>query len=126
MACARWPTAEPRRRPRTGELGLEPAVALQVLQRAILEQSPSLDAEVRVTAERVRAAPDEPGPAVFLCHSSYDKEYVRRLERRLRKSGMRTWLDERDLLPGSEWDPAIRDAPRGGRRRRVPIQRLGQ
>ena len=52
------------------------------------------------------------GPLVFLCHSSSDKKYVRRLDRRLRGDKIRTWLDERELLPGQEWDPAIRQAVR--------------
>jgi hypothetical protein len=56
--------------------------------------------------------PSRREPVVFLCHSSNDKEYVRGLERRLRKDGIGTWLDERDLLPGREWDPAIREAIR--------------
>ena len=49
---------------------------------------------------------------VFLCHSSGDKPGVRKLERRLRKDGIPTWLDERELLPGQEWDLAIREAVR--------------
>ena len=58
------------------------------------------------------AKPSAPGPAVFLCHSSNDKLAVRRLERRLRGDGYATWLDERDLLPGQEWDLEIRRAVR--------------
>jgi hypothetical protein len=49
-------------------------------------------------------------PTVFLCHASEDKQYVRVLDRRLRNDGIGTWLDERDLLPGREWDTAIRQA----------------
>ena len=51
-------------------------------------------------------------PLAFLCHSSHDKRYIRDLDRRLRKDQISTWLDERDLLPGQEWDPAIRRAVR--------------
>jgi TIR domain len=47
---------------------------------------------------------------VFLCHSSNDKERVRRLERRLRNDGYTTWLDEHELLPGQDWDREIRRA----------------
>jgi TIR domain/NB-ARC domain len=49
---------------------------------------------------------------VFLCHSSGDKAAVRRLDRRLRTDGIDTWLDERALLPGQEWEPTIREAVR--------------
>ena len=52
------------------------------------------------------------GPLAFLCHASEDKPYVRRLEARLRSDGIRTWLDERDLMPGQEWERAIRAAVR--------------
>jgi hypothetical protein len=62
-------------------------------------------------------APSEPAAmptarplTVFLCHSSGDKEAVRRLERRLRNDGYTTWLDERELLPGQDWDRQIRRA----------------
>jgi hypothetical protein len=51
-------------------------------------------------------------PLAFLCHASDDKVYVRRLERRMRRDGIRTWLDERELLPGREWNPAIEEAVR--------------
>ena len=52
------------------------------------------------------------GPLAFLCHASEDKPYVRRLKARLRSDGIRTWLDERDLMPGQEWERAIRAAVR--------------
>lgn len=49
---------------------------------------------------------------VFLCHSSQDKEIVRELHQRLRQDGFDPWLDEEDLLPGQDWDWAIRKAIR--------------
>lgn len=49
---------------------------------------------------------------VFLCHSSTDKATVRNLYRRLDEDGVAPWLDEEDLLPGEEWDHAIRRAVR--------------
>jgi len=63
------------------------------------------------TSGAVQEAPQRE-PCVFLCHTSKDKEYIRRLDRRLREDAIKTWLDERDLLPGQEWDPAIQEAVR--------------
>jgi TIR domain/Trypsin-like peptidase domain len=47
---------------------------------------------------------------VFLCHSSYDKPPVRQLHQRLQSDGFRAWFDEKDLLPGQDWDLEIRKA----------------
>jgi len=49
---------------------------------------------------------------VFLCHSSSDKPAVRQLYDRLVKDGFMPWLDEEDIHPGKEWQPAIREAIR--------------
>src|SRR5215831_948307 len=49
---------------------------------------------------------------VFLCHSSGDKEFVRDLYRRLRIDGFKPWLDEKDLIPGQEWQEEIPAAVR--------------
>ncbi len=60
----------------------------------------------------VRASLERRLPSVFLCHSSDDKILVRRLDGRLRRDGIRTWLDERDLIAGQQWEDAIRQAVR--------------
>jgi len=39
-------------------------------------------------------------PTVFMCHSSADKPFVRRLTRRLTNSGVSLWLDEAELKVG--------------------------
>jgi hypothetical protein len=50
---------------------------------------------------------------VFFCHSSNDKAAVRDLYDRFRHvSGIDAWLDEKNLLPGSDWDLEIRKAVR--------------
>ena len=56
----------------------------------------------------------EPPPrlAVFLCHATQDKEEVRSLAQRLRKSGFDPWLDEERLLPGQQWELEITRALR--------------
>jgi serine/threonine protein kinase len=46
-------------------------------------------------------------PRVFLCHSSSDKPAVRRLYQQLRAVNVRSWLDERDILPGQDWELEI-------------------
>ena len=49
---------------------------------------------------------------IFLCHSSGDKEAVRKLYQRLLADRFNPWLDEQDLLPGQEWDLEIARAVR--------------
>jgi hypothetical protein len=48
----------------------------------------------------------------FLCHSSSDKPSVRALRRRLLDDKIQPWFDEEDILPGQDWDLAIRKAIR--------------
>ncbi|HEV2991764.1 MAG TPA: toll/interleukin-1 receptor domain-containing protein [Candidatus Angelobacter sp.] len=47
---------------------------------------------------------------VFLCHSSADKPVVRNLWEKLKADGFAPWLDEKELLPGQQWELAIRKA----------------
>jgi TIR domain/Trypsin-like peptidase domain len=49
---------------------------------------------------------------VCLCHSSGDKECVRKLYHRLTADGVRCWFDEEDLLPGQDWEFEIGKAIR--------------
>ncbi len=49
---------------------------------------------------------------IFLCHSSGDKPAVRDLYERLRADGFEPWLDEKDLLPGYDWELEITKAVR--------------
>ncbi len=55
------------------------------------------------------------GTTVFLCHASEDKPAVRDLYSRLRRDGIRPWLDEEELLPGQDWEPEIKKAVRSCR-----------
>jgi hypothetical protein len=47
---------------------------------------------------------------VFLCHSKRDKAVVRKLYRRLELHGVEAWFDEESLLPGEDWELAIKKA----------------
>jgi hypothetical protein len=63
----------------------------------------------------IDAAPAPKAPrsvSVFLCHSSQDKPLVRELHAQLKQDGFAPWLDSEDILPGEEWEAAIRHAVR--------------
>lgn len=47
---------------------------------------------------------------VFLCHSSGDKELVRQLNKKLKSHGIKTWLDEDDIIGGMVWEEEIAKA----------------
>jgi hypothetical protein len=48
---------------------------------------------------------------VFLCHSSQDKSFIRKLYQKLCAiEGLDPWLDENKLLPGDDWNYEIRKA----------------
>lgn len=76
-------------------------------------RSPSVGAIVnRILGVRKEGASKRP-LRVFLCHSSSDKEIVRRLYARLCGNGIDAWLDEEKLLPGQKWEVEIPKAVRG-------------
>jgi hypothetical protein len=108
----------------------EPLVAAPITTRGKADQSTvgngaSRDDQIEPWAETsrfhpkpIRAGQTEEAidsfesPLVFLCHSSGDKEQVRRLYQRLKSDGARCWFDEEDLLPGQKWEYEIRRAIR--------------
>lgn len=49
---------------------------------------------------------------VFLCHSSGDKPTVRGIYRLLIQHGFAPWLDEKDIIPGQDWQATISEAVR--------------
>ena len=49
---------------------------------------------------------------IFLCHSAMDKAVVRKLYGCLKDDGFEPWLDEKDLLPGQDWQEIIPAAVR--------------
>ncbi len=46
---------------------------------------------------------------VFLCHNSEDKQAVREIAQRLVKAGIKPWLDEEQIRPGTTWQKALGD-----------------
>src|SRR5713226_3801338 len=49
-------------------------------------------------------------PYVFLSYTTRDRERVLALADRLEASGIRVWMDRRDIVGGSSWDASIVDA----------------
>jgi hypothetical protein len=48
--------------------------------------------------------------SVFLSYNRADKSAVAFIARRLQEKGIRTWLDQWNLIPGEPWYPAIEEA----------------
>lgn len=46
---------------------------------------------------------------VFICYHSQDKEDIRKMNERLKKSGINTWFDEEQLPPGSLWQQMLEE-----------------
>jgi hypothetical protein len=46
---------------------------------------------------------------VFLCHNGEDKPAVREMAQRLVQSGIKPWLDEEQIRPGTSWQKALGD-----------------
>jgi hypothetical protein len=44
---------------------------------------------------------------VYLCHNSEDKPAVREIARRLVEQGIKPWLDEEQIRPGTSWQSAL-------------------
>jgi hypothetical protein len=51
-------------------------------------------------------------PKVFLCHSSKDKEAVRKLYVRLQSNGFKPWFGDEDLIGGQNWQEEVEKAVR--------------
>jgi hypothetical protein len=62
---------------------------------------------------------------VFLSHNGRDKPLVRELRTRLIEQGLRVWMDEFDLLPGSPWVDEIEKAIQSSRAIVVAIGNSG-
>lgn len=51
-------------------------------------------------------------PQIFLSYASEDREQVKEIYHMLKAEGFKPWMDKEDLLPGQNWDHAIRNALR--------------
>src|SRR5262249_21252125 len=70
-----------------------------------------LDTEHIIVSERQpTSSPPRPVLKAFLCHSSADKQAVKRLYKSLKDVGHDPWLDVVSLLPGEDWEAAIKKA----------------
>jgi len=45
---------------------------------------------------------------IFLCHAKEDIDAVKELHKRLKANGFTPWLDEKDILPGQNWNNVIK------------------
>ena len=48
-----------------------------------------------------------PNDIVFFCYSRTDSDFALRLAKDLRKAGVKLWMDQLDIKPGSHWDASI-------------------
>jgi TIR domain len=51
-------------------------------------------------------------PLVFISYAREDKHRIIRLGRALRSSGLRTWIDVENIVPGERWEAAVEKALR--------------
>jgi DNA-binding response OmpR family regulator len=108
---------------------VETLIAGRPLEKSVVLHSPRSSGrkrelaqlEVRTSFGLTKATLEKPSavvrksddrPRVFLCHASSDKDPVRNLYSKLAGEGFQPWLDEEDILPGQDWDFAIRRALR--------------
>jgi TIR domain-containing protein len=52
----------------------------------------------------------KPQKQVFLTYAHRDKKAIRKLYDNLTENGVKVWLDEKELLPGQDWQYEIRQA----------------
>jgi hypothetical protein len=46
---------------------------------------------------------------VFMAHSSQDKPLIRQIYRQLKARGLRPWLDEEEIAPGTKFQDEIQE-----------------
>jgi hypothetical protein len=67
-------------------------------------------ATILETYFRGRASTPKRKLRVFLCYSSNDKQQVRKLYKKLGNDNIDVWFDQKNLLPGQEWEYEIAKA----------------
>ncbi|MCA9648980.1 MAG: SUMF1/EgtB/PvdO family nonheme iron enzyme [Myxococcales bacterium] len=78
--------------------------------RAAVAAAPMPSDDRTRVLEHVGTPSSNPALPVFMSHSGHDKVAVRRLTEALREAGLRTWLDEDEIVPGQPWMPALEQA----------------
>lgn len=48
-----------------------------------------------------------PNDIAFFCYSRNDSDFALRLAKDLRKAGVKLWMDQLDIKPGSHWDASV-------------------
>ncbi|HYQ77685.1 MAG TPA: toll/interleukin-1 receptor domain-containing protein [Solirubrobacterales bacterium] len=90
-----------------GKAGL-PSGAIEDIERLLNIVSTASRANANLLDLPVhRAGAGEREFDVFLSHNSADKPAVRRINQRMKAAGIRTWLDEEQLRPGSSWQAEL-------------------
>lgn len=51
-------------------------------------------------------------PEIFLCYSKAARKQIHQLYDDLQRAGFKPWMDEKDILPGEDWELTIRQAIR--------------
>lgn len=85
---------------------------LQGLKAQLSEQEASPQEPLDTTSQPIQWHSVQRALRVFLCHSSDDKQVVRKLYWRLKNDNVDAWLDEENLLPGQDWNYEISKAVR--------------
>jgi GTPase SAR1 family protein len=80
---------------------------------AAMDASADVGREVAVASAVLRGKEEVAEFDVFLSYNWEDKLAVRRLAQQLRERGLRPWLDERELRPGTPWQSPLEDVIAG-------------
>jgi hypothetical protein len=74
-----------------------------------LGTSPTLATTWRWLGHQANDDADASRQRIFICHSSKDKPFVRKLAGDLKSSGLSVWFDDWELLPGDSLSDKIQD-----------------
>lgn len=79
------------------------------LQRDLAMSLFSHDDMGKVSRKETVLVTEEDAFDVFLSHNSKDKPVVKALGEMLKRSGVKVWLDEWELVPGRPWQEALEE-----------------
>jgi nucleotide-binding universal stress UspA family protein len=80
---------------------------------AAMEASADAGREVAAASAVLRGKKEVAEFDVYLSYTREDKETVRSLAQQLRERGLRPWMDERELHPGTPWQPLLENVIAG-------------